>query len=170
MDARGGGRRFLALGVSRPSWFAADGTRMCCVMSCETTSWSTWRAMTRFLSSMRPGSYNRAEALWGRASIHRLGGQDHQLPDRRIRRLCLMPRPRLYRSRAVFADGLDRRPYTDKVGACADGMPFATKPSIIVSMVKRAVVPFAWVAADRVYATNGVEMTYGAPAAAMCLG
>jgi hypothetical protein len=84
-----------------------------------------------------------------------------------------MPRPRLYRSRVVFTDGLDGRPCTDKSAHVPAGMAFATKPSIVISMVKRAVaasVPFAWVAADRVYATDEVEMAYGAPAAAVCLG
>ena len=43
-----------------------------------------------------------------RPSIHRLGGQDHQLPDRRVRRLCLAAWPRLHRPGAVSAKGLDR--------------------------------------------------------------
>jgi SRSO17 transposase len=34
--------------------------------------------------------------LWCGASIHRFGGQGHQLPDRRVCRLCLAPRPCLH--------------------------------------------------------------------------
>ena len=43
------------------------------------------------------------------AAVHRLGGQDHQLPDRRVRGLCVAARPRLHRPRALSAQGLDRR-------------------------------------------------------------
>jgi SRSO17 transposase len=39
--------------------------------------------------------------------IHRLGGPDHQLPDRRVRGLRLTPRPCLHRPGAVSAEGLD---------------------------------------------------------------
>ena len=52
-------------------------------------------------------------------SIHGLGRQDHQLPDRRVRRLCLAPRPCLHRPGAVSAEGLDGRPGPDGGGACA---------------------------------------------------
>ena len=43
------------------------------------------------------------------AAVHRLGGQDHQLPDRRVCRLCLGQGPRLHRPPALSAQGLDRQ-------------------------------------------------------------
>ncbi len=48
LDTRRGGRRPRGRGASRPSWAAADGTRMRCAMLCWTMSSSTWRPMTRF--------------------------------------------------------------------------------------------------------------------------
>src|SRR3712207_1659003 len=42
----------------------------------------------------------------GKAS-HGFGGQDHQRPDRGVRRLCLGQGPRLCRPRALPAEGLD---------------------------------------------------------------
>src|SRR3954463_4542937 len=42
------------------------------------------------------------------AAVHRLGGQDHQLPDWRIRGLCLGQGACLYRPGAVSAQGLGR--------------------------------------------------------------
>ena len=53
------------------------------------------------------------------AAVHRLGGQDHQLPDRRLRRLCVPARPRLHRPGALPAQGLDRRPGPPGGGARA---------------------------------------------------
>jgi len=47
--------------------------------------------------------------LWRRAAIHGLGGQDHELPNRRLRLLCHEARPRLHRPRALSAQKLDRR-------------------------------------------------------------
>ncbi len=47
--------------------------------------------------------------LWCRASIYRLGRQDHELSDWGVRRLCIGTGPCLYRSRALFAQELDRR-------------------------------------------------------------
>jgi hypothetical protein len=46
--------------------------------------------------------------LRGAAAIHRLGRQDHQLPDRRVRRLRVRSRPRLHRSPALPAPELGR--------------------------------------------------------------
>src|SRR5215207_6916625 len=43
------------------------------------------------------------------AAVHRLGGQDHQLPDRGVCRLCLGQGPRLHRPPALSAKSLDRR-------------------------------------------------------------
>ena len=37
------------------------------------------------------------------------GGQDHQLPDRRLRGLRFAPRPCFHRSRAVSSEAMDRR-------------------------------------------------------------
>src|SRR3954451_13608648 len=52
----------------------------------------------------------KQEGLLRRGSaVHRLGGQDHELPDRRIRGLCLGRGTRLYRPGAVSAQGLGRR-------------------------------------------------------------
>ena len=45
----------------------------------------------------------------GGAAIHWFGGENHQLPDRRVCRLRVAPWPCLHRSRAVFAEELDRR-------------------------------------------------------------
>lgn len=42
-----------------------------------------------------------------RTPVHRLGGQDHQLPDRRLRRLCLVEGACFHRSAALPAQGLD---------------------------------------------------------------
>ncbi len=47
--------------------------------------------------------------VWRVPSVHGLGRQDHELPSGRVRRLCLLPRPRLYRPRALSAEDLDRR-------------------------------------------------------------
>ena len=47
--------------------------------------------------------------LWCCAAVHRLRGQDHQLPDRRVRGLCFAARSCLYRSGLVSAQGLGRR-------------------------------------------------------------
>ncbi len=43
----------------------------------------------------------------GCAPVHGLGGQDHQLPDRRVRLLCIASRPCLHRPGALSAEGMD---------------------------------------------------------------
>ena len=53
------------------------------------------------------------------APIHGLGGQDHQLPDRRVRLLCVASRPCLHRPGALSAEGMDGRSRTPESGACA---------------------------------------------------
>src|ERR1700686_2956054 len=45
--------------------------------------------------------------------------QDHELPDRRVRRLCVAPWPRLHRPSVISAQGLDGRPGADGGGSCA---------------------------------------------------
>ena len=45
--------------------------------------------------------------VWGCAPGHGLGGQDRQLPDRRVRLLRVVPRPRLHRPGALSAEGMD---------------------------------------------------------------
>ena len=42
------------------------------------------------------------------AAIHGIGGQDHQLPDRRVPLLCLAAWPCFHRSGVVFAESMDR--------------------------------------------------------------
>src|SRR4051794_9051232 len=58
------------------------------------------------------GFHGHVEAGQGvvrrRPAVHRLGGQDHQLPGRRLRRLCLHQGPRLDRPAALPAQGLDQ--------------------------------------------------------------
>src|SRR5215212_3777565 len=56
-----------------------------------------------------------------RAAVHRLGGQDHQLPDRGLRGLCVAARARLDRPRPLPAQGLDRRPGPPGSGARGAG-------------------------------------------------
>jgi hypothetical protein len=48
-------------------------------------------------------------AVWGGAVIYRVGRQSYELSDRGLCCLCVAPRPRLHRSRNLFAEGLDRR-------------------------------------------------------------
>ena len=54
------------------------------------------------------GFLKQGRAHWRRAAIHRLGGQDHQLPDRRLCSPRLAARPCLHRPCALPAQGLDR--------------------------------------------------------------
>ena len=51
--------------------------------------------------------------------VHRLGRQDHQLPDRRVRGLCLRARARLHRPAALPSEGLDERSRAPGGCACA---------------------------------------------------
>src|SRR5476651_1192637 len=53
------------------------------------------------------------------AAIHWLRGQDHELPDRRLRRLRFAPRSRVHRSRAVSSEGMDRRSRSPGSRLCA---------------------------------------------------
>src|SRR5215210_1681400 len=57
------------------------------------------------------------------AAVHRLGGQDHQLPDRGVCCLCLGQGPRLHRPPALSAKSLDRRSGANDSRARARGHP-----------------------------------------------
>ena len=52
-------------------------------------------------------------------SVHRLGWQDHQLPDRRVRGLCIRPWPCLHRPAALSAEELGKRSRAPGSRACA---------------------------------------------------
>ena len=95
------------------------------------------------------------------SAIHRLGWQDHQLPDRCFCRLRVTPRPCLHRSGAVSAKDLDGRRGTNDGGACARRHGVRDQAHACRGMIERAIaagVPFAWVAADSVYGVGDVEM------------
>ena len=95
-------------------------------------------------------------------AVHRLGGQDHQLPDRRLRRLCLEP------GATPSSTGSSTCPRPGPTTRSAWRRPMcprmsASRPSrgLRSTMIERAIdagVPFAWVAADSVYGVGGVEM------------
>ena len=105
--------------------------------------------------------------LWRCAAIHGFGGQDHELPDRRLRLLRHEARARLHRPRA-----LSPKSWTDDKARMAKAhVPqemiesaqggFATKPALALAMIKRAIaakVPFSFVAADTVYGVGDIEM------------
>ena len=88
-------------------------------------------------------------------------GQDHELPDRCVCCLCVASRPCLHRSRALSAEGLDRRSGSpDRRHMCRTMIGFSTKPQLAAKMIERALaagVPFAWVAADSVYGVGDIE-------------
>ena len=67
--------------------------------------------------------------------VHRLGGQDHQPPDRRARRLCVASRPRLHRPDAVSAESLDYDPVRMAAAHVPDDTTSATKPALAVGMI-----------------------------------
>ena len=66
------------------------------------------------------GFLKQGKASVGVARQYRLSGQDHQLPDWRVRRLRLPPRPRLHRSGAISAAGLGEGCEASNGGACAE--------------------------------------------------
>src|ERR1700738_744116 len=53
------------------------------------------------------------------AAIHWFRGQDHELPDRRLRCLRFAPRSCVHRSRAVSSEGMDRRSRSSGSRICA---------------------------------------------------
>ena len=94
------------------------------------------------------------------APVHGLGGQDHQLPDRRVRLLRVAPRPCLHRSGALSAEGMDGRSRTPGGGACAGRGGFCDEtadrtPDDRARDRRKGAVPF--VAADSVYGTGEIE-------------
>ncbi|MBB4383386.1 SRSO17 transposase [Bradyrhizobium sp. SBR1B] len=52
--------------------------------------------------------------------VHWLGGQDHQLPDRSVRLLCVAAWPCLHRPGALPATGMDERTRPPEVSACPE--------------------------------------------------
>ena len=91
--------------------------------------------------------------------VHRLGRQDHELSDRRVR---------AYASRHGHAF-IDRALYLPKTWTSdparlaaahvLEGTAFATKPGLALAMIERAIVagvPFSWVAADTVYGVGDI--------------
>ena len=96
----------------------------------------------------------------GGAAIHWFSGQIHELPDRCFCCLRVASWPCLHRSRALFAEGLDRRSGSpedhiragrrqlfDQTSAC--GRDDRARPC--------GCVPFRWVAADSVYGIGDIE-------------
>jgi hypothetical protein len=71
------------------------------------------------------GVLRRGSAIHGLVGLQPPGstrwGEDHQLPDRRIRGLCLAARSCLYRSGAIPAEGVDQRSSPDGGRSCAAG-------------------------------------------------
>lgn len=65
----------------------------------------------------------------GLAPVHGFGGQDHQLPDRCIRLLCIAPRPCLHRPGALSAEGMDGRSHSPEGSACAGRCGFCHQAS-----------------------------------------
>ena len=132
-----------------------------------------WRPMTRCWWSTKPAFSSRARHLAEWPPVHRLGGQDHQLPDRRVRRVCLAPWPCLHRPGAVSAEGLDGRSRADGGGARArtarSSRPSRGSPSDDRAGDRgRTCRSPGW----RPTASTGSAMSRwrcGAPAKAMCL-
>ena len=67
------------------------------------------------------GFLKKGDASCGVARQYTGSVEGHQLPDRRIRRLRLTPRPRLHRSGAVSAEVLDQRSGPACRGPCTSG-------------------------------------------------
>ena len=99
------------------------------------------------------GFLKQGKASCGVARQYTGRGQDHQLPDRGVRSLCLGPGARLYRPGAVSAQGLGRGSSAPGCGARSAGDSLATKPHLARAMVERAIaagVSFAWVVGDSI--------------------
>ena len=65
------------------------------------------------------GFLKQGKASCGVAAIHWFRRQDHELPDRRLRRLRVAPRSCVHRSRAVSSEGMDRRSRSSGSRICA---------------------------------------------------
>ena len=94
------------------------------------------------------------------AAVHRLGGQDNQLPDRRVR-LVRVTSWHAFIDRALYLPkNWANDPARLKVTHVPAEIEFATKPQLAAGMIARAIaahVPFAWVAADTVYGVGDIE-------------
>ena len=75
-------RAIPARGVSRLSW-AASGMPIRCAISYASTRWKRCDE-TAVLVIDETGFLKQGKASCGFPPIHGLGGQDHQLPDRRV--------------------------------------------------------------------------------------
>jgi len=99
-----------------------------------------------------------ASSVWD--ANNRIGRQDHELPDRRVRRLCVAP-CHAFIDRALY---LPKAWTDDPARMAAAHVPsrtgFAAKPRLALAMIVRAIAanaPFAWVAADTVYGVAEIE-------------
>src|SRR5208283_592578 len=110
----------LARGASRRSWAAAGGTRMGLRDIVRDYALETLADEDAVLVIDETGFLKQGKASCGVArQYYGLGGQDHQLPDRRVCVLCFASRPCLHRPGALSAEGVDGRFRTDDGGACA---------------------------------------------------
>ena len=108
------------------------------------------------------GFLKQGKALMrGRAPVHGLGRQDHELPDWRVRGLRLGQGHALI-DRALY---LPKAWTDDPARRTAAHVPpetvFATKPRLARAMIERttaAGVPFGWVARDTIYGVGEIEM------------
>lgn len=75
----------------------------------------------------------------GKASpVNWLGGQDHQLPDRSLRLLCVAAWPCLHRPGALPAKGMDGRTRSPEGRACPGSAVESNDPSRMVRGVTSA--------------------------------
>src|SRR6202022_869287 len=94
------------------------------------------------------------------AAIHWFRGQDHELPDRRLRCLRFAPRSCVHRSYAVSSQEWTDEPVRLEAAYVPPDAGFATKPKLATRMIARAIaasVPFKWVAGDTVYGVGDIE-------------
>src|SRR5215217_5642592 len=84
-------------GAHRRCSAAAMGTQTPCATWCARTQ--SRRLLLRMRARHRRDRLSQAgpELVWGWTAIHRIGGQDHPLSDRRVGGLCLGQGLRLYR-------------------------------------------------------------------------
>ena len=93
-----------------------------------------------------------AALVRGGTPVHRVGGQDCQLPDRRVCRLRVGQGLRLHRPPALSAQGLDQQARAPGRGSRARQHPLrhqtARSPPQMIERALAAGVPFEWVATD----------------------